>query len=67
MIAIVFIITNQLHNTITNAAFLIIALHTPSTDPTKYIGINILVAGSSTVNVRTALAPIKNTASTISQ
>jgi|TARA_B110000971_G_scaffold90877_1_gene93508 hypothetical protein len=67
MIAIVFIITNQLHSTITNAAFLIIALHTPNTDPIKYIGMNIFVAGSNTVKVRTALADIKNIASTSSQ
>ena len=43
------------------------ALHTPNTEPIKYIGINIFVAGSNTVKVRTALADIKNIASTSSQ
>jgi hypothetical protein len=38
----------------------------PKILPTIYIGTNILVAGSNTVNVRTALALIKNAASTIS-
>ena len=62
----VFIITNQLHNTITNAALRITALTTPSILPTKYIGIKILVAGSNTVYVSTAEADISSTASAIS-
>jgi hypothetical protein len=57
---------NQLHNTITNAAFRITALITPNIDPRKYIGIKSFVAGSKTVNVKIALAVIKNIASTIS-
>tara|TARA_B100000085_G_C18173265_1_gene362436 strand:+ start:352 stop:555 length:204 start_codon:yes stop_codon:yes gene_type:complete len=57
---------NHPHKTITNAALRITALITPSTDPTKYNGIKILVAGSKTVNVNMALAVIKNVASTIS-
>ena len=65
--AIAFISVNQLHNTITNAACLITALITPKILPTKYIGMNILVAGSSTVNVNIALAEIKKVASAISQ
>ena len=42
------------------------ALTTPNRLPTKYIGTNILVAGSKIVNVRTALALISSTASIIS-
>jgi len=64
--AIAFITVNQLHNTITNAALRITALTIPNTDPKKYIGIKIFVAGSKIVNVRIALAVIKNVASTIS-
>ena len=59
-------VVNQVHNTITNAAFLYTPLIMPSSDPTMYIGTNIFVAGSKTVKVSTALAPIKKTASTIS-
>ena len=66
-IAIPFISVNHEHSNITNAAFLITALITPKIDPIKYIGIKILVAGSNTVKVNTALAEIKKEASTISQ
>ena len=62
-----FIKVNHEHNIITNAACLITALIIPKIDPTKYIGIKSLVAGSSTVNVRIALALINKLASTISQ
>ena len=62
-----FITTNQSVRTIANPARLIQVLITPSILPTKYIGMKILVAGSSTVNVSTALAPISITASTSSQ
>jgi len=58
---------NHEHNSITNAAFRITALITPKIEPTKYIGIKILVAGFNTVNVSIALADIKNVASAISQ
>ena len=39
----------------------------PSKLPIRYIGIKISVAGSSTVNVSTALAPTKKIVSTNSQ
>jgi uncharacterized protein with PhoU and TrkA domain len=64
--AIAFIIVNQLHNTITNAALRITALIIPNADPKKYIGIKIFVAGSKIVNVNIALAVINSEASTIS-
>ena len=60
-----FITVNQPHSTITNAAFLIIALIIPKILPIKYNGIKIFVAGASTVYVRIALALIKNVASAI--
>ncbi len=62
-----FIVVNHAHSTITNAAFLIIALIIPNILPTKYSGIKILVAGFNTVYVSTALALINNVASAISQ
>ena len=62
-----FITTNHAHNTIANAALRITVLITPSILPIKYIGIKIFVAGSKTVNVRTALATINIVVSASSQ
>ena len=50
----------------TKAALRITALTIPSTLPTKYMGMNIFVAGSNTVKVNIALALIRKAASTIS-
>ena len=62
-----FITTNQAHNTIAKAALRITVLITPSILPIKYIGIKTFVAGSNTVNVSTALAAINIVVSAISQ
>ena len=50
---------NHAHNTNTNAALRLNALMIPSIEPAKYIGIKTLVAGSNTVNVNMAEAPIE--------
>ena len=62
-----FIVVNHVHSTMTNAAFLIIALIIPNTLPARYKGIKIFVAGFNTVYVRIALALINSVASAISQ
>ena len=67
MIAIKFIVANQAHNTIAKNALRITVLMMPSMLPMKYNGIKISVAGSSTVNVRIALAASSTVVSTISQ
>ena len=48
-------------------ATLITVLTIPKQLPTKYSGMNILVAGSNTVNVSIALAAINSTVSANSQ
>ena len=67
IIATRFITANQVHSTVAIGATLIIVLTIPKQLPTKYIGIKILVAGSNTVKVNTALALISMTVSNSSQ
>ena len=67
IIATAFIIANQVHSMVAIGATLIIVLTIPKQLPTKYIGIKILVAGSNTVKVNTALALISISVSKSSQ
>ena len=66
-IATKFITANQVHSIVAIGATLIIVLMIPKQLPTKYSGIKILVAGSNTVKVNTALALISMTVSNSSQ
>jgi hypothetical protein len=63
----VFINVNQLVKNIINPALRIQLLIIPDMEPAKYNGTNIQVAGSSIVNVITALAIISASVSNISQ
>ena len=67
IIATAFIMANQVHSMVAIGATLIIVLTIPKQLPTKYIGIKILVAGSNTVKVNTALALISISVSKSSQ
>ena len=58
---------NHIQRRVANAALRIMVLITPIILPTKYKGMNIFVAGSSTVKVNIALALINKVASTTSQ
>ena len=65
--AILFIMTNHAQSTMAKNALRITVLITPSIDPARYNGMNISVAGSSTVNVRIAEAVNSNSVAAISQ
>ena len=66
-IATRFIIANQLHSIVAIGATRIIVDTIPKQLPTKYMGMNMRVAGSNTVNVNTALALISMRVSNSSQ
>ena len=61
------VLTDALLSTMAKNAFRITVLITPSIEPARYNGMNISVAGSSTVNVSIAEAVNSNTVSAISQ
>ena len=67
IIATKFIMANQVHSIVAIGATLIIVLTIPKHEPTKYMGMNMRVAGSNTVKVNTALALISMTVSKSSQ
>ena len=58
---------NQVHSIVAIGATRIIVLTIPKQLPTKYIGMNMVVAGSNTVKVSTALAAINMLVSASSQ
>ena len=67
IIATKFITANHVHSIVAIGATRIIVLTIPKHEPTKYSGMNILVAGSNTVKVSIALAVISSTVSASSQ
>jgi hypothetical protein len=67
IIATKFITANHEHSIVAIGATLIMVDTMPKQLPTKYSGMNILVAGSNTVNVSIALAVISSTVSASSQ